>query len=124
MQSRTEEFTPTLQTLGPQKKILTSFALYVEYSQRDLAETIRTRRTNYDNATLQRRKELEKEAEAEVNSFRRWIEETKNLEQNTAHYCAVSLKSLLLGLPIGLQIAQLFNVVLGNLENRKTSNSR
>ncbi|MGA2766726.1 MAG: hypothetical protein ABSF24_00195 [Candidatus Bathyarchaeia archaeon] len=112
MQSQTEELTSTLDTLEAQKRTPKSFTLYEEYSQTDIAETIRTRRTNYNKATLERRKKLEEQVESEVNKFRRWLEETKNLEPNTAHYHAISLKGLLLGLPTGVQIAQLFDIAL------------
>lgn len=122
MRPQTEELTSTLSTPETQKSALTSFTLYEEYSQHNITETIRTRRSNYDKATPERWKKLEEEVEAEVNNFRRWLEETKNLESSTAHYYAISLKSLLLGLPIGVQIAQLFSIVLDNLSDNKTSN--
>lgn len=112
MQSQTEEITFTLGTLEAQKRTPTSFTLYEEYSQTDIAATIRTCRTSYSKATLERRKKLEEQVETEVNKFRRWLEETKNLEPNTAHYQAISLKGLLLGLPTGVQIAQLFDIAL------------
>jgi hypothetical protein len=112
MQSQTEELTSTLGTLEAQKKTPKSFTLYEEYSQTDIADTIRTCRTNYNKATLERRKKLEEQVESEVSKFRRWLEETKNLEPNTAHYHAISLKGLLLGLPTGVQIAQLFDIAL------------
>jgi len=92
-----------------------TFTLYQEYSQSDIFDTVRTRRLEYDKATRERRKELEEEVETEVTSFNRWLKETKNLEPSTAHYYSIALKSLLLGLPIGVQIAQLFSLVLDNL---------
>jgi hypothetical protein len=114
MQSPIEELTIALRALETQKRTPNSFTLYEEYSRSRIAETIRTRRSDYDRATPERRKELEEEGEAEVNSFGRWLEEVKNFEPNAAHYYAISLKSLLLGLPTGLQIAQLFGIVLDN----------
>ena len=122
MQSQTEDLTSTLRTLETQKRTPTSFALYEEYSQHTIAETIRIRRSNYDKATPERWKRLEEEVEDEVNNFRRWLEETKHLEPNAAHYNAISLKSLLVGLPIGVQIAQLFSIALDNLSDNQTSN--
>jgi uncharacterized protein YkwD len=118
MQSQTEELTSTLGTLEAHKRTPTNFTLYEEYSQTGIGETIRTRRTNYSKATPERREKLETQVEAEVNKFRRWLEETKNLESNTAHYHAVSLKGLLLGLPTGVQIAQLFNIALARASSK------
>jgi hypothetical protein len=112
MHSQTEELTSELGTLEAQKRTPKSFKLYEEYSRNDIVETIRTRRSNYDKANLERRRKLENEVEVEVNNFRRWLEETKNLEPNTAHYYAIALKTLLLGLPMGEQIAELFSIVL------------
>lgn len=112
MHSQTEELTSELGLLEAQKRTPKSFKLYEEYSRCDIVETIRTRRSNYEKATRERRKEMEEEVEVEVNNFRRWLEEMKNLEPNTAHYYAIALKTLLLGLPTGVQIAQLFSIVL------------
>jgi hypothetical protein len=118
MQSQTEELTFTLDTLEAQKRTPTSFTLYEEYSRGDIAATIRTRRTNYNKATLERRKKLEEQVECEVNKFCSWLKKTKSLEPNTAHYHAVSLKGLLLGLPTGVQIAQLFDIALSRASSR------
>ncbi len=111
MYSQTEELTSTLGTPITQKTPK-SFTLYEEYSRVDINETIKTRRSNYEKANREGKKELEREVEAEVSNFCRWLEQTKNLEHDTAHYHATALKTLLLGLPIGEQIAQLFSVVL------------
>jgi hypothetical protein len=92
-----------------------TFILFEEYSQRDIFETVKTRRLEYEKATRERRKELEDEVEVEVKDFRRWLVESKKLELSTAHYYAIALKGLLLGLPTGVQIAQLFSAVLDNL---------
>jgi hypothetical protein len=113
MQPQTGELTSEPVTLETQKTPKT-FIFYEEYSQSDILETVRTRRLEYDKATRERRKELEEEVETEVNSFHRWLKETKNLEPSTAHYYSIALKSLLLGLPTGVQIAQLFSLVLDN----------
>lgn len=112
MQSKNEEFTAELKPYATQKREPRSFGLYEEYSRRNIMETIRTRRDNYEKADLETKRKLEEEVDAEVAGFSIWLEETKNLESVTAHYYAVSLKSLLLGLPIGLKIAQLFSVIL------------
>jgi hypothetical protein len=115
MQPQTGELTSEPVTLETQKRTPKTFILYEEYSQSDILETVRTRRLDYDKATRERRKELEEEVETEVSSFHRWLKETKNLEPSTAHYHSIALKSLLLGLPTGVQIAQLFSLVLDNL---------
>jgi hypothetical protein len=52
------------------------------------------------------------EVEREVKNFRAWLEEAKNLERTAAHYYSVSVKSLLLGLPTGVQTARLFGIIL------------
>ena len=111
MQSKTEEITSELKTVGSQKTPK-SFTLYEEYSQCNMHETIRIRKNDYERATREERNQLEKQVEAEVATFCKWLEETKNLKPYEAHYCAISLKSLLLGLPTGMQIAQLFSTVL------------
>ena len=120
MQSQTDELACQVDALDVQKGTLTSFTLYEEFSQIDMAETIRTRRVDYDQATKERRRELEKEVEAEVKVFCKWREDTKSLKSLVAHYCAISLKSLLLGIPVGVQIAQLFNTPLNSLLNDQT----
>lgn len=86
--------------------------MYEEYSKKAISETIRARRDKFANADPEARKELEEQVKREVNEFCIWLEETKNFEPNTAHYCATSLKSMLLGLPVGEQIARLFDAIL------------
>ena len=112
MHSKNEELTAELETFGTQKEEPRSFGLYEEYSRRNIMETIRTRRDNYERADTETKRKLDVEVEAEVAGFSIWLEETKNLESVTAHYCAVSLKSLLIGLPIGVKVAQLFSIIL------------
>lgn len=122
MQSPTEELASRQSILVVQKEPSISFMLYEEFSRNGMAETIRTRMMNYEKATRERRRELENRAEAEVEDFRRWLEDTKNLKPAAAHYCSISLKSLLLGLPVGLQIAQLFNAPLTHFLNSQSGN--
>jgi hypothetical protein len=116
MQSKTEDFRAELEAYTPRKRQPKSFELYKEYSQRDIAETIRARKDAYQKADLQAREELGTEVEVEVENFHIWLELVKKLEPFAAHYYSISLKSLLLGLPIGVHIAQLFDVVLERLE--------
>lgn len=115
MQSQTEGFPSELEMFEAQKRVPKSFMLYEEYSRSNMVEIIKTRMSDYNKATTERRKELEEEVEAEVNGFRKWLEETRNLKSNIAHYYAISLQGLLLGLPTGVQIAQLFSLVLDDL---------
>jgi hypothetical protein len=112
MQSKNEELTAELATHDTWKKEPKSFRLYEEYSRRNIVETIRTRRANYEMASTETKRKLEAEVAGEVAGFSIWLEETKNLESITAHYYAVSLESLLLGLPIGVKVAQLFSIIL------------
>jgi hypothetical protein len=116
MQSKTEDFHAELEAYIPSKRRLKSFELYAEYSHRDIAETIQTRKNAYEKAGSQAREELETEVEIEVENFRIWLESVKKFLPLEAHYYSVSLKSLLLGLPIGAHVAQLFDTVLEKLE--------
>jgi len=97
---------------------LRSFELYEEYSQRIIADTIRIRREDFAKTDLKAKRELQIKVEREVEKFRTWLEETKNLEPNTAHYYSVSLKSLLLGLPVGVQVARFFGTIMEKLARK------
>jgi hypothetical protein len=112
MQPETEEFLTELETYEVQERQPRSFELYEEYSQRIIADTTRNCRENFENADLEGKRELKTKVEREVKNFRTWLEENKNLESTIAHYYSVSLKSLLLGLPVGVQVAQLFDTLL------------
>jgi hypothetical protein len=112
MQSKKEEFLVELEAYGAEKGHPRSFRLYEEYSQRKISETIRTRRENFENADLKAKRELATEVESEIENFRIWLEEIKDLQPGMAHYYSTSLKSLLLGLPIGVQFAYLFDILI------------
>lgn len=112
MRSKTEDFLVELENLDIQKNLPRSFELYEEYSQRNINDTIRIRRENFDKADLNAKREREVEVEREIKDFRTWLEETKNLESSTAHYYSTSLKSLLIGLPVGVHVACLFGTIL------------
>lgn len=113
MQSETEKLPVRLETTGTDdSKKPQSFRLYEEYSQKDIAETIRIRKGTFRNTKPQAIKKLQTEVEIEVENFHIWLETVKKLESFEAHYYSVSLKSLLLGIPIGVQIAHLFDKVL------------
>jgi len=112
MQPKTEEPLAELEPYGIAKSQPKSFELYEEYSQRDINETIRTRQDYYQKANPQAWEEIKTEVEIEAENFRLWLEVVKKLQPFSAHYYSVSLKSLLLGLPIGVHFALLFDVVL------------
>jgi hypothetical protein len=112
MQSQTEEFMAELEVHDFQECHLRILELYEEYSHRNIAKIIRTRRENFDMNDLRTKRELQTEVEREVRNFCTWLEKARNLESTTAHYYSASLKSLLLGLPIGVQVARLFSIIL------------
>ena len=112
MHSKTEEFIAEVEISKAPQRTPRSFALYEEYSHTKMAQTIRMRRDNYAKADSEERRRLEKEVQQEVNSFCQWLEQTQDMERGRAHYYATSLKSILLGLPIGVQIAHLFGTIL------------
>ena len=111
MQSKTENFTAEIEAYDIEEDRPRSFELYEEYSQRSIFCAIRERRQNFEKTRFTTKRQLS-EVEKEVKSFRTWLQETKHLEPTVAHYTAVSLKSLLLGLPAGVQVAQLFSAIL------------
>jgi hypothetical protein len=112
MESETGEFVAELEAYDMQVCHPRSFELYEEYSQRTIADTIGIRRERFAKADLKAKRELLTEVEREVKNFRAWLEEAKNLDPITAHYYSTSLKSLLLGLPVGVQVARLFGTAL------------
>jgi hypothetical protein len=112
MHSETEEFIAEVEISKAPQRIPRSFALYEEYSHMEMAQTIKMRKDSYEKADLQAKRRLEKDVQQEVHDFCQWLEQTQDMEHNSAHYYATSLKSILLGLPTGVQIAQLFGTIL------------
>jgi len=112
MQSRTEDFWGKLEITNVTECTPRSVELYEEYSKKTIADTIRLRMKNFEKADINKKRELQAKVEKEIEDFRAWLEETKNFERSSSHYVSVSLKSLLLGLPVGLQVAQLFGAIL------------
>jgi hypothetical protein len=112
MQSKTDEFLATLEIRDIEERYPRSFELYEEYSQRSIAETIRTLRESFEKANLETVRRIIREAEEEIAGFCAWLKETKNFEHIIAHYYSSSLKCMLVGLPVGVQVAQLFDAVL------------
>jgi hypothetical protein len=116
MQPQAEDLPVEIEAYTLSKKQMKSFELYEEYSQKDIAETIQTRKVAFEKADLEAREELETEVEIEVENFHIWLESVKRIAPIAAHYYSVSLKSLLLGLPIGVHIAQFFDAVLDKIQ--------
>jgi hypothetical protein len=117
MQSKTDNFTAEIEAYDIEEGHPRSFILYEEYSQRTISYTIRGRRENFEKTGFATKRQLG-EVEKEVKSFRTWLEETKHLDPTIAYYTAVSLKSLLLGLPAGVQVAQLFSAILDKQDRK------
>jgi hypothetical protein len=115
MQSESESFSAELEPSIPLKCYVRSLELFEEYSRRAIVETIKDRREIHEKADSQIRKEIEARANMETSNFQTWLESVKNFTPQAAHYYSVSLKSLLMGLPTGLKIAQLFNAMLENI---------
>lgn len=112
MRSETEEFIAEIEVSETLQETPRSFALYEEYSRTGMNQTIRKRRDNYEKADSDARRRMEKEAKQEVDGFCKWLEQVKDMDHERAHYYATSLESILLGLPIGVQIALLFATIL------------
>lgn len=112
MQSENERLVASVEISDVHKKRLGNFELLEEFSGRSIAGIIKERRINFDEADAETRKRNLAAVKSEVDRFRVWLEETKGLEPEMAHYYSVSLMSLLLGLPIGEQVSELFSSVL------------
>jgi hypothetical protein len=112
MQPETEDFAIELSPYDVQEKRPRSLELYEEYSGRNIDEIIHARREGFEKADPVARMEMVREVGKEVERFRVWLEDTENFEHDVAHFYAVSLKSLLLGLPVGVQVANLFDAIL------------
>lgn len=124
MQSKTEEFIAELELIEIQELHLRSFELYEEYSQRPIADTIRRCRQSFNETDLRGKRERLKKVEKEITNFSVWLEETKKHERAAAYYYSVSLKSLLLGLPVGVQIAQLFGIAIQAFTRKRPTRSK
>lgn len=111
MQSKTD-FAIELEARDIQKGFLRSLELYEEYRQRNVAQIIDARRESFDEGSFEDRKMLEEKVEREIGGFCIWLVETKDFDRDFARYCSLSIKSLLLGIPIGEHLAQLFDLIL------------
>lgn len=112
MESKAQEFMTTLEEIDSKKTRPKNCELYEEFSQHSMSETIQQWKEEYGKADHKTRKKLIIAVEQEIEDFSIWLSETKNLEPTTAHFYAVSLKSLLTGFAFGEQIARLFDVIL------------
>jgi hypothetical protein len=115
MESETKDFPAELEPFIALKFRPRSFALFEEYSRTDIAETIKNRREIHERADLQAKMEIETRTNIEISDFRIWLESIKKFAPQVAHFYSVSFKSLLMGLPAGVQIAQLFSSILENI---------
>jgi hypothetical protein len=111
MQSETEN-PVELEASVPSRYPIKSFELFEEYSRRGIAETIKERREIYEKADSQGKRKIETEADTEISNFQIWLESVKKLAPQTAHHYSIGLKSLLIGVPTGLKVAQLFSSIL------------
>ena len=112
MQSRTDEHSVIFEIQDIEERYPRSFELYEEYSRRSIDETIRVHKERFEKADFKTARQVITEAEKEIAGFCTWLEETKNFDRATAHYYSISLKGILIGLPAGVQVAQLFDTVL------------
>jgi hypothetical protein len=112
MESKTEEFLTSTYTVESRGDRPANFRLYEEYSGCSLQATISSRREQYGKTDVDSRRRLEAAVDEEIEGFRVWLVRVKNFEDDTAIHCAISMKSLLLGLPVGLQVAHLFDIIM------------
>jgi len=112
MQSKTENPPIKLEANVPLKYRTRSFELFEEYSHVDIAETIKDGKHIYETANSQAKREIETRVNTEISNFRTWLESTKKLAPQPAHYYSTGLKSLLIGVPIGAKVAQLFSSII------------
>ncbi len=110
MESKTQAFFVELE--AKRDRTPRSFQLYEEFNHKTIAEILRSRTRDYSKLTSREKLDLEYNIERELESFKTWLENNKNLDPNSAYYCSISLKSMLLGLPVGAQIAQLFDSLI------------
>ena len=111
MQSETENINVELEPSIRLRYLARSFELFEDYSHVDIAETIKDRRQIYETANSEAKREIETRVEAEISSFQTWLESTKKLAPHAAHYYSIGLKSVLIGVPIGFKVAQLFSSI-------------
>ena len=112
MESKIQQYIAHLSPNSIQEGCLRGFQLYEEFSGQNIFETLKERKA-LDRFDLDAQKRVEKEVE----NFFNWIKQNKGLPPTVAYYYAISLKSILTGLPIGVEIGLLFGVVLEHMLN-------
>ena len=115
MQPEIDELSGTLSEFMLQSSSLKVFDLYEEFSKNSIEKAIKECSMEYrfDN---QKGDELLKDR---IHDFYKWLKEIKGFTKEIAHYYSVSVKGILAGIPSGLEMALLFNVIIEKLENRE-----
>jgi hypothetical protein len=113
MQSKTD-FGVKIESGNTRKEFLNSLELYEEYKQKNVTMTINMRQEDFSRISYSDKRKLEEQVDQELHGFCVWLVEKKDLDDETARYCSISVKSLILGIPAGEQIAQLFDLTMNN----------
>lgn len=113
MESRNSEILAS--SLDIDRTLPKSFELFKEFSGRNLANELTDCMNTFANADNEKRERLLEEAEREVDRFDDWLVQVKDVDEQSAHYLATGLKSVLAGLPFGFPIARLFDKLVDNL---------
>ena len=112
MESETRELKTVIGVSDSRGHYPRSFALFEEYSGVSIDSTVTERRKKFAAADLTGRRKMSFETEKEVDDFSEWLLQVKGFDSSSAHFHAVSLKSLLIGLPVGVQFAEMFGALL------------
>jgi hypothetical protein len=108
MESEIQDFPDFLLEGDIRREYLRNFEFFEEFNGKSTSEIYKERCIGFNHVSFQAKKQVEQE----IQDFPDWLVEVKGFNPNTAHYYAVSLKSLLLGLPFGIEIGLLFDIVL------------
>ena len=115
MQTQTDDIFAEFESAISLKYHVRCFELFEEFNHEDIVVTIKNRREIHEKADPQTWKEIEAKVNAEISDFRTWLESAKEFAPQVAHYHSISLKSLLIGLPTGVRVAQLFSSILEDI---------
>jgi hypothetical protein len=110
MRSETD-FALEIRTTDVKKEPLTGLELYAMFRRKSLEETLESRRRDFAKASDEERSAMIVEVENEIEAFCSWLMETKEFDAHAAHYCSMSVKSVLLGLPAGESFAEMFSLI-------------
>jgi hypothetical protein len=108
MESEIQDFPDFLPEGDIRREYLRNFELFEEFNGKSTSEIYKERCIGFNHVSFQAKKQVEQE----IQDFSDWLVEVKGFNPNTAHYYAASLKSLLLGLPVGIEIGLLFGIIL------------